>query len=314
MIVANGDGKLAHARDANIERGAFAGPILVASDTSQGADSALAAARVLGALTTNAVSIVSVLEPSGYVAGGAALTVPDVYVPIDPALDAFRRDDRRRQVRAQMNRLGVVGSWPVDIREGILASEIAERALEVGAGLIIVGLTRHSLLDRVLGRERALNIVRASPVPVLAVPCDLPGRPARIVVGVDFTPASLDAARAAFAVSSGDAMVQLVHVRATETRAPDVLAEWHANYQSALDGNFALLESQVDVPPGVQFEHHALSGRVAQTLLARADEWNADLVIVATHGGGALRRMTMGSVTAQVIRHSGRPVLVMPAS
>jgi nucleotide-binding universal stress UspA family protein len=245
--------------------------------------------------------------------GGAAVTVPDVYVPIDPALDGRRREDRHGQVREQLERVGIAEPWTIEVREGAPGIEIAGRANEIGAGLVVVGLTRHSVLDRILGRERALNIVRASPVPVLAVPGEFPGRPARIVVGVDFTPASLDAARAAFVVASVDALVQLVHVRASETRQPDVLAEWHANYQNALDGGFALLESQIDVPPGVQLEHHAIGGRVAHTLLARAEEWNADLVIVATHGGGAIRRMTTGSVTSQVIRQATRPVLVMPA-
>jgi len=313
MIAASRGGRVAIARDAEMARGAFAGPILVASDASKGADAALAAARVLGTLTGSEVSVVSVVEPLAFVGGGASVTAPDVYLPLDPALDAKRRDDQQTLIRDQMKRMGVVDPWEIAVREGTPAQEIAERAKEIGAGMLVVGLTHHSVLDRILGRERALNIVRGSHVPVLAVPGELAGRPERIVVGVDFTPASLDAARAAFIVASADAMVQLVHVRASETRAPDVLAEWHANYHNALDGGFALLESQIDVPPGVQLEHHAISGKVAQTLLARAEEWKADLVIVATHGGGPIRRLTTGSVTAQVIRQANRPVLVIPA-
>ncbi|MEP6691650.1 MAG: universal stress protein [Gemmatimonadaceae bacterium] len=289
-------------------------PILVASDTTHGADAAIRTARALAAVAGAPVSVVSVLHSLPFVAGGMAMSTPEVCMPLDPSVEAALRGERRSRVQEQLRRLGAPDDWRVDIRVGAPASEIADAARELGAGLLVVGLTPHTLLDRFLGRENALAIVRASPVPVLAVAAELGTAPRRIVVGVDFTPASLSAAHAAFAFAGSRAMVQLLHVRESGERATEVFAEWYAKYQSALDGDFALLESQIEVPSGILVEHATLDGRVARKLLERAEQWDAELVVVTAHGGGFLRRLVVGSVTSEIIRRATRPVLVVPAS
>lgn len=46
-------------------------------------------------------------------------------------------------------------------------------------------------------------------------------------------------------------------------------------------------------------------------ILAYADEIEADLVVMATHGRRGLRRLFLGSVAEEVVRHSNRPVLTV---
>ncbi|HSH44856.1 MAG TPA: universal stress protein [Longimicrobiales bacterium] len=48
----------------------------------------------------------------------------------------------------------------------------------------------------------------------------------------------------------------------------------------------------------------------AQALMDIADERDADLIVMGTHGRGGLRRLVLGSVADKVVRGSGRPVLV----
>ena len=50
-----------------------------------------------------------------------------------------------------------------------------------------------------------------------------------------------------------------------------------------------------------------------RTLLVRAaEEVDADLIVVGTHGRGAIASAVMGSVARSLCGHSGRPVLVVP--
>lgn len=49
-------------------------------------------------------------------------------------------------------------------------------------------------------------------------------------------------------------------------------------------------------------------------IVAAAEEEEADLIAIATHGRGGLVRAALGSVTDKVIRTASSPVLVLPAS
>jgi nucleotide-binding universal stress UspA family protein len=51
--------------------------------------------------------------------------------------------------------------------------------------------------------------------------------------------------------------------------------------------------------------------RAAEGILDLADEVDAGVIAIATHGHGGIRRLVLGSVTDKVVRGSGRPVLVV---
>lgn len=53
------------------------------------------------------------------------------------------------------------------------------------------------------------------------------------------------------------------------------------------------------------------AGRVVDSLLQRAKDVNADLVVMATHGRGAFTRAWLGSVTDGLLRHTHLPVLIV---
>ncbi len=56
-----------------------------------------------------------------------------------------------------------------------------------------------------------------------------------------------------------------------------------------------------------------LGGSVAGTILDVAEELDADLIAIATHGRGPVMRALIGSVTDRVVRLAPVPVLVVPA-
>jgi nucleotide-binding universal stress UspA family protein len=58
--------------------------------------------------------------------------------------------------------------------------------------------------------------------------------------------------------------------------------------------------AEVFVEMGVDYER----------VVARADAWGADLVVVASKGRTGIPRALLGSVAERIVRHAGRPVLV----
>ena len=63
---------------------------------------------------------------------------------------------------------------------------------------------------------------------------------------------------------------------------------------------------------GVKVTLHEPTGAVVEEILNEADGVNADLIVVGTHGHGAMYNLLVGSVTKGVLRRSTRPVLLVP--
>src|SRR6266568_9094870 len=64
---------------------------------------------------------------------------------------------------------------------------------------------------------------------------------------------------------------------------------------------------------GIKVSLHEPTGAVAEEILNEADVLHADLIVMGTHGHGAMYNLLVGSVTKGVLKHSKRPVLLVPA-
>jgi nucleotide-binding universal stress UspA family protein len=53
---------------------------------------------------------------------------------------------------------------------------------------------------------------------------------------------------------------------------------------------------------------------VAETIAGEATRWQADLVVLGTHGRRGFQRLLLGSVAEQMTRRSTVPVLLIPSS
>ena len=63
---------------------------------------------------------------------------------------------------------------------------------------------------------------------------------------------------------------------------------------------------------GIKVSLHEPAGVVAEEILNQADALNADLIVMGTHGHGAIYNLLVGSTTKGVLKHSTRPVLLVP--
>ncbi len=63
--------------------------------------------------------------------------------------------------------------------------------------------------------------------------------------------------------------------------------------------------------PGIDAKGQVLVGYAAEEIVAKAEELNADLIIMGTHGRKGLDRMLFGSVAESVVKNANQPVLTI---
>jgi nucleotide-binding universal stress UspA family protein len=62
---------------------------------------------------------------------------------------------------------------------------------------------------------------------------------------------------------------------------------------------------------GLEWKERSAIGEIAPTVLAEAKAVKADMIVIGSHGKGALKSLLVGSVTQKVIALSTIPVLVV---
>lgn len=282
-------------------RATHAAPIIVASDGRAQSDGALAMGRLI-ADDADALRLVTVLKP--------VPMIPEAPTPINPDIEAARRAEARRDVFEQARRV-----WDdegnVELMEGDPATAITKAAHKAGATMIVCGLGRHRVADRIFGDETALRFIRVADVPVLAVAERLDHAPRRIVVAVDFTETSLRAARLSLELAAPGAAIYLVHVAPRN----GFTHEWDyvdGGYKQDAGNALHRVHEQLRVPKSMSIQEILMQGDPATELLALASSVNADLIATGSHGRGFFARMLVGSVTTRLVRCSTCSVLSVP--
>jgi nucleotide-binding universal stress UspA family protein len=89
--------------------------------------------------------------------------------------------------------------------------------------------------------------------------------------------------------------------------AGDLEQELTTRHRSYLEATAARLRERAAVPVRTAVHH----GEVAPTLCSLVEKGEADLVVMATHGRGALGRFWLGSVADEMVRHLSAPMLLV---
>ena len=275
-------------------------PVLVATDGQSQSDGALNLGNLLAG-ADDVLRVVSVLRP--------APAVPDVGAAMTTDIDRTRRADLRE--RAVLQTARQFGSpFPVEMHDGDPARVVARLAHEAGASVIVCGLGRHNVVDRILGDETALRFVRLADVPVLAVAEKATAAPSSIVVACDFSETSLRAARFAAMIAAPGATIYLVHVA---PRFPaDERDAWGRGYKDDALDSLARTKQQMRVDDNTIVQPILLQGDTVPELLGFAGSVNADLIATGSHGHGFVARMLVGSVATRILRASTCSVLTVP--
>jgi nucleotide-binding universal stress UspA family protein len=286
------------------------GPVVLATDGTSRSGSAVVAAQLIADHLDVPLEVVSVLE-----ATPAYVAVPEFVIPSDPAIDEGRRDDCETMVTDYVSRFGGGAAPPqVHVRFGGIAAELSRFAREDSATLIVMGSAPHRRFRHVVSGDRAAQVLHSARCPVLSVPPTFSELPRVAVVAVDFSPASVAAARAALLVVRDGGVVVLTHVLTPLMRAP-VLSDPNAD-ETAADVHELFDRLREELGPstrrGVKLETRLITDDPINGILSSADHLDADLIAVGTHGQGAIARFLLGSVAESVLHRSERTVLACP--
>ena len=246
---------------------------------------------------------------------GAALTALHV-------LPAEINDDIADGVRSSLQ--AYLGAYlecaPVDIviRRGRPVREIVAETASCAADLVVVGAHgAHWLADAFLG-STAENLVRISPAPVLLVRKRSKVAYRTVVLAVDTSAASFDAAQFATGLTPaadhivvnacvvvGENLLRMQGVGAAE------IEEFRLNCTEEAREHMARLADTMATPPDQVI---VTSGHPATRVVELCHSHAADLAVVGTGSRSPLSYALLGSVAQQVMRQSQSDVLVVPAA
>jgi nucleotide-binding universal stress UspA family protein len=199
----------------------------------------------------------------------------------------------------------------VDALDGDPADVIARAAAETNASLIVAGLGRHNIIDRVFSGETVLRLVRSASTPVLAIGPEFV-IPRTVVVGLDFSENSVHAAQLALCFVGHGATVYLMNV----APRPDLLvmvAGGPAIYHEHAMARMSEFITRFEIPAGVHVQPVVRQGDAAAQILEYAAATQAGMIAVGTRGQGLIARMLIGSVATKIIRGSPIAVLTLPS-
>ena len=285
---------------------ASSSPILVATDGTTAGEAAFRAAVHIAAKSSSSVQVMVVVEP-------LPVLVPDPSLITEPLVASPEMLNAvRDRVLSQLRGFAPSGlQWKVEVEYGKPSAEIVKKARDRDAQLIVIGLVHHSVVDRILDGDTALEVVRQSRAPVLLASAEWKALPTRVVIAVDFSPESMHAARAGLRLLGDGATVVLAHVRPRVT-VYDEMGIWEEEYEDVAGKELKKFAATLNTPAGVRVEQVILSGSPSAAVLELAEKNDADLIVAGTRGAGLMQRLLLGSVATRLMRHSTRSLLIVP--
>jgi len=281
------------------------GPIVVGVDASPAA----AGAAVLGERIAQLAGV-----PCELVHAVRDAWAPLVAVSPDPQvaeMQLLQQAVAREQVKQVLK--GAISDRVLEslkVRFGPAAVVLRQVVEESRPGLLVLGGKHHTALERWLGGSTSLHVVRTSEVPVLITARE-PAPPRRVLVAADLSKAAGPTVRLAerFARLVG-AQLRVLTVFEPLPDLPGIPptdpTEYYALAQETLERDVWPL---VKAPRVERLVRH---GMVVDTLLREASDWQADILVVGSHGKGWAQRVLLGSVTERLINHLPTSLLVAP--
>jgi nucleotide-binding universal stress UspA family protein len=190
------------------------------------------------------------------------------------------------------------------------AAVVLQQAMQARRpGLVVLGGKHHSVLERWIGGSTALHVVRSARVPVL-ITAGTPTSFRRVLVAADLSKASGPT------IGLAERFAKLVGAELRVLSVFEPLPNLDGVPPVDPSQYFALAQETLerDVWPLVRMpaEKMVRHGTVVDTLLREATDWNADVLVVGSHGKGWAQRVLLGSVTEQLINQLPTSLLVAP--
>jgi nucleotide-binding universal stress UspA family protein len=290
--------------------------VLIAYDASDNAAQAVALARAVSWPDGSTIRVVSVVEPLGPSLAGRWTGVADPTSHVAAAI----KDHLETRIVDVVQALGHPRRQVESaIVHGRPASVIVDEAHDFGADLLIVGSRGHGAVASLVLGSVSGEVVDHAPCPVLV--CREPTLE-RAVFGSDGS----QAAELAEAILSRWPMFEEVPIRVVSVA--NVVLPWssgvaptmyqHVAKTYASERDRAKAEHQrIAVESANRLRAHGRSaepivrtGHAAAEIIAAAEEWAADLIVVGSRGRTGLASVLLGSVARNVVHGSRASVLI----
>ncbi|AOW93395.1 universal stress protein [Rhodococcus sp. WMMA185] len=182
------------------------------------------------------------------------------------------------------------------------------------ARMIVLGSTGAGAFRSVFVGSTALHVANRAPCPVVILRGEgAPPDQRPVVVGVDGSDLSRDAVRHAFEFASFfDAPLVGVHTwqgsPASGGKTRGLLVDWDAVRQEEEALLAEGLAGEAEIFPDVAVKQVAEQGSAADAIMKYADD--AQLIVVGSHGRGAVLGALMGSTSQNLLHHANCAIMI----
>lgn len=207
------------------------------------------------------------------------------------------------------------------IREGRVSEEVNKLINEIGADIVVISSQVRSGFSQLFSGSVANEIIQTITIPVLIMrPAE--GEPVKIpdfnkllitLDGSKFSERVLPFARASTVFESNVILLTVPQVPEAARfgglveEIQDLRQQAEHQAEDYLNNIAGILEQY-----GVHTKVIVEGSRPAKTIARIADEENADVIFMATHGRGGLDRLFMGSVAERTLNYTNRPIFMVP--
>jgi nucleotide-binding universal stress UspA family protein len=257
---------------------------------------------------------------------GAALHLVHAYLPDEETPDwslkawmggTSHRSPQARLLESRMRaHAGLVSTTlPVECiaLPGTAGEVLPGYAAAVGAGVLVLAPTRRAGAAGVVLGTTASRVLRASTVPLLVLREPLAEHaPRRVLLPTDLSEHSAHALPRAAELAAALADPETPMLFPLFVSASEVDTGPFALVTSQVEQAEAELDAFLASIPAATLQGTVRVGSPAHVILDVAREWDADLVVLGTHGRRGLPRFFLGSVAETVLRKAPCSALVIP--
>ena len=287
--------------------------ILVGTDFSKAADQALHRAVALARRYHSKLTVLHVIDQLPTDSRWMLFGVP----PTDIAEALRKRGEEELEKRKELFE-GI--AVELDVRFDKPSHAIVQAATERGCGLIVIGRTGESALERLLVGSTAERVLRTAPQMVLVVG-KKEGPWTRVVAPIDFSASSKDSLKLAGVLARGEgASLDVLHayeyaglaqIASATAISTTTTFQQEIEDQARRELDKSIEEAELE---GLSVERHLRVGLAAEEICALAEEVDADLIVMGSVGRSGFKRLLLGNTAERVVRQTAASLLtVKPA-
>ncbi|ASV99068.1 universal stress protein [Paraburkholderia aromaticivorans] len=294
--------------------------ILVAVDASPESARAVAYVRHLSPPGAR-IRVVSVAENPRTILPLGSMTDAELQrARAELARDAGEAVARAKQLFADAGVDVESGVVEISRQGGYIANALIDAAAQWQADLLVVGARQHHGMLRWVEGTVSEFVTTQAPCSILVVPAgyeaQIQSSPRRILFALDGSAASFDALHFGLQLASPVSRLRAIYVIDRAVRLTDIVPIRMLEEAFVEEGKVILataarvLAEWPNQSETAAIETAPARDDVAHAIVRDAQQWQADLIVVGTHGRRGVARWVLGSVASRTARLARTPLLL----